>query len=49
MRIRIDGSSRRAGLGLPRADCDGIAYEIPEDQGEIPGISVSDAPYTDAM
>jgi|GEM_PF-5419763 len=33
----------------PRADCNGIAYEIPEDQSEIPGISVFDAPSTDAM
>gem|GEM_PF-7064154 len=32
-----------------RADCDGIAYEIPADLSEIPGISVWDAPSTDAM
>ena len=32
-----------------RADCDGIAYEIPEERSEIPGISVWDAPSSDAL
>gem|GEM_PF-6914638 len=32
-----------------RADCDGIAYKIPEDRSEIPGISVLNAPPTNAM
>jgi|GEM_PF-4969569 len=40
----------RPGCGSrPRADSDGIAYEIPEDLSEIPGIYMLDASSTDAL